>query len=265
MELTRRPAVKAVPAGKAPTGTQAIDRAASLLVRVVEADAPQTFSRLLAESGLPKSTASRLLSALERHGLLRRDGAGAFLPGPVLTRYAGRAGTADLVTAAQPVLERLGEKTGETVNLAVLSGGSGGEVEQVAQVDSRFLLGAMNWVGLRVPLHCSALGKVFVAFGATELPRGPLERRTVHTVTDRARLAAQLAEIRKIGYGVAVEELEPGLIAVAAPVRGRGGQVIAALSVSGPSIRLGQAQIAEIGELLVSEADAFSASLGTTQ
>lgn len=262
MELTPRPAAKAASRGKAPTGTQAIDRAASLLVRVVEADAPQTFGRLLAESGLPKSTASRLLSALERHGLLRRDSNGAFLPGPVLTRYAGRAGTADLVSAAQPVLERLGEKTGETVNLAVLSGG---EVEQVAQVDSRYLLGAMNWVGLRVPLHCSALGKVFVAFGAAELPRGPLERRTPHTITDRARLAAQFAEIRRSGYGVAVEELEPGLIAIAAPVRGRGGQVIAAISVSGPSIRLGAAQIAEIGALLVSEADAFSASLGTPQ
>lgn len=248
--------------GAAPTGTQAIDRAASLLVRVVEADAPRTFGRLLAESGLPKSTASRLLSALERHGLLRRDGDGAFLPGPVLTRYAGRAGTADLVAAAQPVLERLGEKTGETVNLAVPSGG---EVEQVAQVDSRYLLGAMNWVGLRVPAHCSALGKVLAAYGATGLPRGPLERRTAHTVTDRARLAAQFAEIRRIGYGVAVEELEPGLIAIAAPVRGRGGQVVAALSVSGPSIRLDQARIAEIGGLLVSEADAFSASLGTAR
>lgn len=244
-----------------PTGTQAIDRAASLLVRVIEADAPQTFSRLLAESGLPKSTASRLLSALERHGLLRRDTRGAFVPGPVLTRYAGRAGIADLVTAVQPTLERLGEKTGETVNLAVLSGG---EVEQVAQVDSRYLLGATNWVGLRVPLHCSALGKVFVAYGAAELPRGPLERRTQHTITDRARLAAQFAEIRRTGYGVAVEELEPGLIAVAAPVRGRGGQVIAALSVSGPSIRITPDRIAEIGELLVSESEAFSASLGVT-
>jgi len=200
-----------------PTGTQAIDRAASLLVRVIEADAPQTFSRLLTESGLPKSTASRLLSALERHGLLRRDARGAFVPGPVLTRYAGRAGIADLVTAVQPTLERLGEKTGETVNLAVPVADG---VEQVAQVDSRYLLGATNWVGLRVPLHCSALGKVFVAYGAAELPRGPLERRTQHTITDRARLAAQFAEIRRTGYGVAAEELEPGLIAVAARCAG---------------------------------------------
>src|SRR5690606_26754331 len=154
-----------------------------------------------------------------------------------------------------------GEKTGETVNLAVPIGGA---VEQVAQVDSRYLLGATNWVGLRVPLHCSALGKVFVAYGAAELPRGPLERRTQHTILDRARLAAQFAESRRTGYGVAVEELEPGLIAVAAPVRGRGGQVIAALSVSGPSIRITPDRIAEIGELLVSEAEAFSASLGVT-
>jgi IclR family acetate operon transcriptional repressor len=89
--------------------------------------------------------------------------------------------------------------------------------------------------------------------------------RASASTTRTSRLAAQFAEIRRSGYGVAVEELEPGLIAIAAPVRGRGGQVIAAISVSGPSIRLGAAQIAEIGALLVSEADAFSASLGTPQ
>lgn len=242
------------------SGTQAIDRAAGLLVRVIEADEPLPFSRLHAESGLSKSTASRLLSALERHGLLGRDASGAFVPGPVLTRYASRSGLAELIAAAQPVLERLGEKTGETVNLAVPSGT---EVEQVAQVDSRYLLGATNWVGLRVPLHCSALGKVFVAFGAAELPRGPLERRTPHTITDRTRLAAQFAEIRRTGYGVAVEELEPGLVAIAAPVRGRGGRVIAAISVSGPALRLDAGRIAEIGALLVSETDGLSAALGS--
>lgn len=242
------------------SGTQAIDRAAGLLVRVIEADEPLPFSRLHAESGLSKSTASRLLSALERHGLLGRDAAGAFMPGPVLTRYASRSGIAELIAAAQPVLERLGEKTGETVNLAVPAGA---EVEQVAQVDSRYLLGATNWVGLRVPLHCSALGKVFVAFGAAELPRGRLERRTPHTITDRARLAAQFAEIRRTGYGVAVEELEPGLVAIAAPVRGRGGRVIAAISVSAPTFRLDEGRIAEIGALLVSEAEELSAALAS--
>ncbi|GGS47361.1 IclR family transcriptional regulator [Planobispora rosea] len=242
-----------------PSGTQAIDRAAQLLVRVVEAGEPQPFTTLLTESGLPKSTASRLLSALERHGLLQRDRDGAFRPGPVLARYASRSGSADLAVTAQPYLERIGGKTGETVNLAVLSGGA---VEQIAQVDSSYLLGATNWVGLRVPLHCSALGKVFLAHGAAELPGGPLERRTPRTLTDREELGRELAGIRRRGYGVAREELEPGLIAVAAAVRGGDGAVIAALSVSGPSVRLTPDRVTEIGELLTGEASALSEALG---
>lgn len=244
-----------------PPGTQAVDRAARLLVDVIEADAPRPFTRLLTDSGLPKSTTSRLLSALERHGLVQRDHGGAFRPGPVLARYAGRAGTADLAAAARGTLERIGERTGETVNLAVLSGGA---VELVDQVDSPHLLGATNWVGVRVPLHCSALGKVFLAYGAASLPRGPLERRTRATVTDREALRGQLAQVRRAGYAVTMEELEPGLVAVAAAVRGRDGTVVAALSVSGPAVRLDAERVTEVGELLAAEAGALSDFMGAS-
>src|ERR1044071_6622074 len=102
-------------------GAQAVDRAARLLVRIVESGAPPQYTVLQRESGLPKSTTSRLLSALERSGLVQRDRDGAFRPGPVLARYASHAGSADLIATARPFLERLGERTGETVNLAVVS------------------------------------------------------------------------------------------------------------------------------------------------
>jgi len=240
-------------------GTQAVDRAAELLVRVVESAEPLAFTALVDASGLPKSTTSRLLAALERHGLLQRDRDGAFRPGAVLARYASHTGAADLIALAQPVLERLGDKTGETINLAVPSGGA---VEQIAQVDSRYLLGATNWVGLRVPLHCSALGKVFLAFGAATLPDGRLERRTQHTITSRAVLADDLDAVRHNGYAVARDELEPGLIAVAAPVRDAGGAVVAAVSISGPSIRLTEDRVDEITTLLRTEAETLSSVLG---
>jgi IclR family transcriptional regulator, acetate operon repressor len=241
-------------------GTQAVDRAAELLVRVIDADRPQAFTALVAACGLPKSTTSRLLAALERQGLLQRDRDGAFRPGPVLLRYASHTGAADLIALTQPVLERLGEKTGETVNLAVPSGGA---VEQIAQIDSRYLLGATNWVGLRVPLHCSALGKVFLAYGAATLPGGRLERRTSRTITSRAVLDEELHRVRGNGFAVARDELEPGLIAVAAPVHGGGGTVVAALSVSGPSVRLTDDRIGEVAALLVSEAATVSTLLDT--
>jgi len=239
-------------------GTQAVDRAAELLVRVIESDRPRAFTALVAASGLPKSTTSRLLAALERQGLLQRDRDGAFRPGSVLMRYARHTGTGDLIALSQPVLERLGDKTGETVNLAVPSGGA---VEQIAQVDGRYLLGVTNWVGLRVPLHCSALGKVFLAYGAAALPAGRLERSTARTITSRSVLEKELDGVRSNGFAVARDELEPGLIAVAAPVHDRGGAVVAALSVSGPSVRLTDDRIDEIATLLVAEAETLSSQL----
>ena len=245
----------------APTGTQAIDRAAELLVRLVESEDGCRPGELATATGLPKSTASRLLRALERHQLVQRDADGGPLrPGPVLVQYARRyAAVPDLVSLAQPALDRLARLSGETVNLAVPTATG---VEQVAQVDSRYLLGVQNWVGLRVPYHASSVGKVFLAFGTVALPTGRLEGLTPQTVTSPAVLRAQLAEVRRRGYATTVEELEPGLLAVGAPVRDAGGAVVAAISVSGPALRLSVADLERLGGPLVEEADAVSARLG---
>ena len=243
------------------TGTQAIDRAATLLVRLVESEESWRLGDLATASGLPKSTTSRLLRALERHDLVQRDAqSGELRPGGVLVHYARRgAALPDLVGLSQPSLDRLARASGETVNLAVPTAGG---VEQVAQVDSRYLLGATNWVGMRVSYHASALGKVFLAFGEAPVPEGPLERLGPGTVTDHDALLAQLDEVRRRGYATTVEELEPGLLAVAAPIRGAAGRVIAGLSVSGPTLRLTAADLDRLGGLLIEEADAVSARLG---
>jgi len=264
-----------------PTGTQAVDRAAQLLIEVARHRAPVSFTELTAASGLAKSTTSRLLMALERNGLVRRDEAGRFSPGEVFVSYAWRGGAeADLVSVAQPVLAQLGEHTGETVNIGVAR--DGGLVEQIAQVDSRYLIGGTNWVGLTVPLHCAALGKVLLAFGAAELPRGKLDKRTDRTITSRVALAAELAAVRERGYAVTIEELEPGLVAVAAPVfvggtvfAGTGvastgvantsaghSAAVAALSVSGPASRLGSGQLPAAAEACMAGARSLSALLG---
>ncbi len=243
-----------------PNGTQAVDRAAQLLIQVVHGSAPVTFTELTASSGLAKSTTSRLLMALERNGLVQRDGRGRFRPGEVFVSYAWRGGAeAGLITVAQPFLDRLGDATGETINLGVASRGL---VEQVAQVDSTYLIGGTNWVGLSVPLHCSALGKVLLAYGAAELPPGRLARRTSRTITSREALAADLAEVRRRGYAATNEELEPGLVAVAAPVFRDGPTLVAALSVSGPASRLTRACIPAIAARCMTEARALSAVLG---
>jgi DNA-binding IclR family transcriptional regulator len=244
---------------QASAGTQAVDRAATLLVTILQSEDPLTFTDLQRESGLAKSTVSRLLSSLENNGLVTRDEDGTLLPGSVLTRFAHANRPYDeLITLAATHLDAISAQTGETVNLAVVVDH---EVEQIAQVDSTFLMGNVNWVGMRVPLHCTALGKVFLAEGA-HLPDGRLERRTPRTIAGRDRLEAELTRVRKQGWAVADSELEPGLVAIAAPVRSADGSCIAALSVSGPSIRIGRDRFAAIGELLVREAGRLSADLG---
>jgi len=245
------------------SGTQAVDRAARLLAEVVHSADPMTFTGLSAATGLAKSTTSRLLLALERNGLVRRDDHGRFLPGEMFVSFAWRGGAeAGLVAVAQPFLERLGKATGETINLGVVSNGL---VEQIAQVDSTFLIGGTNWIGMSVPLHCSALGKVLLAFGAAQLPPGPLERRTDKTVTSETALRAELATVRTRGYAVTDEELEPGLIAVATPIRGYDGAVVAALSVSGPTNRMTRDGVPAIAGYCTEEAAALSAVLGYRQ
>lgn len=243
----------------APTGTQAVDRAAELLGLVVWSPEPRSFSSLVEDAGLPRSTTSRLLAAMERRDLVMRDSEGCYLPGRLFAVHAARHDPAnELATVAWPSLERLGKETGETVNLAV---GRGQRLVQVAQVAPSYLLGATNWVDVDIPAHCSALGKVLLAHGALTLPSGRLERRTPNTVTNRAALERELANVLREGFAVSREELEPGLVSVAAPVRLSGGGILAAVSVSGPTARLSHRRVEATAALLASSTRALSSAL----
>jgi len=241
------------------TGSQAIDRAAALLATIVETGEPRNFTSLVEEVGLAKSTTSRLLQALERNRLVRRDRAGLFRPGPLFAIYATQHDSSqDLLELAQPVLDDLSEDIGETVNLAVPRGA---EVVHVAQVDSTYVLGATNWLDVTVPPHSSALGRVFYAFGAIPLPDGELPA-TPQGRTSRRQLERDLVEVAQQGWAVTWEELEEGLVAVAAPVHAKDGTVIAAVSVSGPTTRMSKTDAARIGSRLARETRSVSRQLG---
>lgn len=240
------------------TGTQAVDRAAMLVATVVRADEPLSFADLHDECGLAKSTASRLLTALERAELLERNESGSYVAGPLFWLYATRHDPWDeLVRLARPTMDKVGADTGETVNLSVTRGD---RVVQVAQVDSTFLLGTRDWTEVDVPVHCSALGKVLLAHGALDLPAGVLERQTPRTITERAALERDLARVTRRGWATTVDELEIGLTGIAVPVRGGGGQVVAALGISGPSPRL-EGRYDEVGRLLHDRAEQLSGLL----
>ena len=165
-------------------GTQAIDRAARILVGLIESDEYVSLATIIERTGLSKSTAARLLRALERSGLAQRGPSGGFRPGRVLIEYARReTSVADLAELAAPFLERLRRDTGETANIAIpLPGG----VTRLDEFESAHPLGAGNWPGVRIPLHASAMGKVFMAFGAAQPPDRPARPARAEHDHDRA-------------------------------------------------------------------------------
>jgi DNA-binding IclR family transcriptional regulator len=205
--------------------------------------------------------AAALVAGLERHELVAWDaGRSGLRAGSAALRFArSGAGREDLVELAQPSMRRLSEESGETANLIVARPAG---TEAIAQLDGRHLLGATNWLGRQLPLHATAAGKVFLAFGDAALPDGALAAHGPATIVDRDRLARELETVREEGYATIVDELEDGLSAVAAPVRDRDGAVIAALSVSGATLRLPPARLRLLGRVALEQARALSARLG---
>jgi IclR family transcriptional regulator, acetate operon repressor len=263
-DIGGRGSAAAILPGDIPTqGTAAVDRSADLLVRVLESEQPVALGELASVTGIPKSTASRLLSALERRGLVEQDGKrGRIRPGPAILRVAERSMLErNVVELARPSLDALAEISGETINLAVpaLHG-----VEHLAQVDSRHFLGAGQWVGRLVEFHCTAVGKVFLAAGRAPMPTTTLTSYTEQTIIEPASLGVELESVRRNGWATVIDELEEGLAAMAAPVSGARGHVVAALSISGPTLRMTPQRIEELHPLLIDEARALSQRLGNT-
>jgi DNA-binding IclR family transcriptional regulator len=228
------------------TGVGVLDRAMTLIELL--ADGPRTLRWLSAESGLPRPTAHRLLVALEVHGLVTRDDSGAFRLGPRLTELAFRADPAlDLAALAGPVLARLHDATGESVQLYVRSGD---QRLCIAARDAGTGLRDSVPVGALLPLAAGSGGKVLLAWAAD---------------ADRfdAAPTSELAAIRARGWAASVAEREPGLASVSAPVLLPDGTLAAAVSVSGPVSRLGQAPGRRLSAAVLAAAGELATGLAT--
>ena len=219
---------------------QSVDRAVTIL-EILAARGEAGITEIADELGVHKSTASRLVSALQRRGLLDQHGdRGKYALGFGVVRLAAATtGRMDLARLGQPVCQQLAETVGETVNLAV----SDGEAAiNLAQEFAAAAITTQNWVGRRTPLHATSAGKVLLAW-MDDADRRPLLRRrlprfTDATITEATALRAELARVVEEGYARSFEELEVGLHAVGVPVWAHGGHVVAALSASGPAYRL---------------------------
>ncbi|MEV4469624.1 IclR family transcriptional regulator [Nonomuraea salmonea] len=237
-----------------------LERGIDILLALSAATGPVTLSQLCRSTGLPKSTAHRILGVLCSRELARRVGS-AYLPGELPASMGGA--TRPRIPGSRrrvlPYLLHLYEATRQTVNLAVPAGP---EVRYVERVYGHDRVRSRSDGDDRAPLHCTAAGKALLAFDPKlrhDLPaHGPFERLTRRTVTSLAALDRELAQVRRQGLACSQEEYTEGVACVAAPVFGPGGRVCMAVSVAAP------AQVVPLGPLGISvrgAAQAISAAL----
>lgn len=225
--------------------TKSLGRAVDLL-RAVAHEPACSASDLARRTGLPRSTAARTLRTLADAGLVEEGPGGGWVLGYELVRLARAADPHHrLVRAAEPLLARLRDVTGESALLAVPRGHPGMEI--LLQVDPERHVGVANWVGSDVPLHASSAGKLVLAELDDDdldawLRASPPERFTAATITSPRRLRAELERARRLGWAALEDELEDGLASLSVAVRAEDGRLAGMLGVSGPTFRLGTAR-----------------------
>jgi IclR family transcriptional regulator, acetate operon repressor len=246
---------------------RSVDRAVAIL-DLLARDGWRAGAEVARDLGVHRSTALRLLGTLERHGLVERDTRTAkYRLGRRLPQLASVVtGEFDLRYVARPVCERLAGALGETVTLDILDAD---EIVPIEQASGSTSVVSVNWLGRRTPIHCTASGKVILAFAPNPLRQRllsrPLERRTPHTIVDRTELEEQLSRALEAGFARTYQELEVGLDAIAAPVHSADGAVVAALDVSGPAHRLQDGDRPELVHMTREAAADLSRRLGYRQ
>lgn len=221
-------------------------------------------SDLARHLGIAKSTAHRLLATLTDEGLLEQDAqTGRYRLGLAVFDLAAAAQSTDLHEAVLMPMTELRNRTGETVQVAVLDGR---DVVYVERLDSPNTLRLFLEVGRRNAAHATGCGKVLLAFlRPVELDRlldgWVLEAKTPQTITDAAMLRRELTAVRQRGYSVNRHESETGVISIAAPIRDVSGRTLAAISVAGPAQRLEPHELA-VSQVTVEIAAAISRRLG---
>jgi DNA-binding IclR family transcriptional regulator len=253
------------PRGESAGGVQSVDRAISVL-EILAQRGEAGVSEVAADIGVHKSTAFRLLAALEERELVEQtQDRGKYRLGFGILRLASAVpGQLDVIHQARAICEQLAAHVGETVNIAVRRSHF---VVNIDQARGPSAVATHNWVGELTPLHATSSGKVLLAYMTPEqrrkaLAESGLERLTPHTITSQRDLDAQIDAAARDGFASSIEELEEGLNAVAAPVRDHTGGVIAALSVSGPVYRFTEERMREVTPDVVAAAASISNRMG---
>lgn len=222
--------------GSASSGIQSIERAFSVLLAV--ATEPAGITDVARRVALPVSTVARLLATLENlEAVIRQDDGVTYRIGPTVSSLA--AGNDSTLTGrARPFLAELVDRVHETAGLSVLEGN---EVLYLDHIENNNAVQIRDWTGERTPLHVVASGLVFLAYATNErveaYAAGGLDTPTERSIGTLAELHQRLTSVRSSGFAWTVDELQHGISAVAAPVRNRAGEIVAAIHCHGPSYR----------------------------
>ena len=230
-----------------------LDRAVAILTAVE--DGARTLGDIVDATGFTRTTTHRLVHALEAHGFVLDAGRGAYALGPRIVSLAATAlRDLPLRELAHPSLERLARATGESTQLYVIDGD---ERLCVDVVESERELRTIIGIGASLPLTKGSAGKVFLAFGSAEL-----RDRLVATADDPVRLASQLHTVRRRGWADSVGEREAGVASVSAPVHSTSGELLAAVSVSGPAQRLARDRATRFAPAVITATSEIERALG---
>lgn len=231
---------------------QALERGLNLLAIIAEADG-LSLTSIAQRAGIAPSTAHRILTTLKANGFVQDDSHGNYLIGV----QAFRAGSAflrnrKLADVGRITLRRLMEESGETANIAIEIEGA---VVFISQMESHRSIRAFHRPGARGPMHASSLGKAMLAAltdeaVAQKLHRVGMPRLTERTIVDPDALLADLAIVRKRGWAIDDEEQAEGMRCVGAAVYNEHGEVIGAISVSGPTVRVTEERLGELGPMV---------------
>lgn len=258
--------ISAREAKSAPVGV--IGKVLRILEALRTSPAGLSLHGICAETRINKSTAYRFLAHLEREGYLFRDESGTYVVGPKLV---GLAGGATYQTAlrriSRPILQKLWNITGETVNLGILDGQ---HVYYLDVLQSPHAFRMASHAGMWRPLYCTAMGKVLAAWLPADDRKHVLsslrfERVTPHTITQIARLEKELEKVRQSGYAIDDEEAVLGARCIAAPVLLAKGKAAAAISISGPTTRIDRAKMSAFVTAVRGAARAISIRFGASE
>jgi DNA-binding IclR family transcriptional regulator len=219
------------------------ERSFAVLDCVARAGGPVAVPDIVAAVDLPRATVYRLVEWFEREGWLARElGRRRIVVGPRLSALAFNVLRATMQAAPRrAILQALSREVGETCNIGTLDGS---DIVYLDRVESEtWPLRLQFSVGSRVPLHCTAIGKLFLAFLPARQRRSllaalDLRRYTEHTITDRERLAAALASIRQETVSVDGQEFLNGVVCIAVPILGPKGEIRAAVAIQAPEARM---------------------------